>query len=184
MADKFFSKINKTDRVILIFLDVCILHLSNYYKNKYNTMKLKKCVRVLLILLLIGAFTTLIVLKYINTPNIDYSNTKPDNNLTYTALLTEAKVNDTSTIKKYTNKLIAVSGPVKEIKNDSSGYVLQIGDKADLSSIVCQMDNRHNNDFTALKPGQTITIKGKITGANNDELLGTTIEMNFCILDK
>lgn len=147
-------------------------------------MKLKKWLKVLLVLVLIGAFSTWIVLKYVNTPNIDYSNTKSDINLTYTALLKETKANDTLTVKKYINKLIAITGPIKEIKNDSSGCVLQIGDTTDLSSIVCQMDNRHNSDFKTIKPGQIITIKGKITGANNDELLGTTVEMNFCVLHK
>lgn len=147
-------------------------------------MKLKKWLKVLLVLALIGVFSTWIVLKYVNTPNIDYSNTKSDINLTYTALLKETKTNDTLTFKKYINKLIAITGPVKKIKNDSLGYVIQIGDTANLSSIVCQIDNRHNNDFKTVKLGQIITIKGKITGASNDELLGTTVEMNFCVLHK
>jgi hypothetical protein len=147
-------------------------------------MHIKKRGKIIIIIMIIITISALIVWQYINKPNIDYSELKPDVTLSYTALLKEANTNDTATFKKYSHTLIAVTGFVKEIKNDSLGFVVQIGDTTSLSSIVCQMDNRYNKDCSTIKKGQLINLKGKITGCSNDELLGTTVEMNFCVLQK
>lgn len=147
-------------------------------------MQVKKRGKVIIIIIIIVAIVALILWLYINKPNTDYSNLKPDAAFSYNTLLKEASVNDTGIFKKYAHMLVAVTGFVKEIKKDSLGIVLQVGDTNSLSSIVCQMDTRYSKDYNTIKKGQLINLKGKITGCSNDKLLGATVEMNFCVLQK
>jgi len=93
---------------------------------------------------------------------------------------------DTSSTNKLIGELVEVIGTIKTITRDSASTTVELGDTASLSSIICQIDKRHQDDFNTFKEGQEVVIKGKISGFNIDtELgLGNTIQMNYCSLHK
>ena len=83
------------------------------------------------------------------------------------------------------DKIIAVNGYVKEIeKNDQGYYTVVLGDTARVSSVRCSMDAKHINEITGLKKGIAVTLKGACTGFNADELLGSDVILNRCVVEE
>ena len=81
--------------------------------------------------------------------------------------------------------MILINGPIKNIKRENNDVTIELGDSNTLSSMICQMDQRHLAETNELEAGQQIRIKGKFTGYTLDELgLGNTLEMNFCSIEK
>ena len=83
------------------------------------------------------------------------------------------------------DKIIAVKGNVKEIeKNDQGHYTIVLGDAAGMSSVRCSMDSTHIKEIAGLKEGSAVTLKGACTGFNADELLGSDVILNRCVVEK
>ena len=71
-----------------------------------------------------------------------------------------------------TDNLIAVSGVVKGIEKDEKGaYTIILNGDSELSTVTCQMDERHNDEAKDVKEGSTITVKGYCTGVLMDVVL-------------
>jgi len=93
--------------------------------------------------------------------------------------------NETQANTELLDKIIAVHGNVKEIeKNDHGHYTIVLGDTARLSSVRCSMDSTHIKEITGLKEGSAVTVKGACTGFNADELLGSDVILNRCVIVK
>jgi DNA polymerase II small subunit/DNA polymerase delta subunit B len=93
--------------------------------------------------------------------------------------------NETVANAKYLDKIIAVKGCVKEIeKNDRGHYSIVLGDKAGMSSVRCSMDSVHVKDILMVKEGSVVTVKGACTGFNADELLGSDVILNRCVIEE
>jgi hypothetical protein len=85
---------------------------------------------------------------------------------------------------QYLDKIIAVAGNVKTIEKDDRGYCsIVLGDKGNNSSVRCSMDMAHAKDILNINEGKEVTIKGACTGFNADELLGSDIILNRCVID-
>ena len=83
------------------------------------------------------------------------------------------------------DKIIAVKGNVKEIEqNDYGHYTIVLGDTAGMSSVRCSMDSTHIKEKAGLKEGSAVTVKGACTGFNADELLGSDVILNRCVIEK
>jgi hypothetical protein len=122
----------------------------------------------------------------------EFNRTNPslkDLNADYTAkatdLITEFEKDEKTSDKKYLDKVIEVSGQVKEIKQDERGfYTIALGDTTDMSSVRCSMDSLYSDQAKSLSAGQPVIIKGVCTGFNEDELLGSDIILNRSIIKK
>jgi hypothetical protein len=112
---------------------------------------------------------------------VDVVNRKTGIRISADALIAAFEKDSTSAMKTYLDKLIEVTGIVKNI--DTSGTVI-LGAAGSESSVVFSLDRRHLNDHKNLKPGDPVVMQGKCTGARMGEemmgiLLGTTVEFNF-----
>jgi hypothetical protein len=86
--------------------------------------------------------------------------------------------------QKYTDKVIAVNGVVKKIDADGNPVIIQLGEAASMSSIQCSMDSAHANAYQVIKQGDAVSIKGMCTGGRTEELFGTDVILNRCVLTK
>ena len=85
---------------------------------------------------------------------------------------------------KYLDKIIAVKGMVKTVeKNDKGYYTVILGDDQAMSSVRCSMDSVHQHEVAAITAGSNITMKGACTGFNRDELLGSDVILNRCVVE-
>lgn len=134
---------------------------------------------IVLALILIAAF---VVYKYVFKENESVMNKEPFETVNQTSFLHTITANDSTVNKKYYNKVIQVTGTIKNIQTTNENTTIEMADTTDMSSIICDMDVRYLPEPTTLpKAGATVTIKGIFTGYSS-ELLGTTVNLNFCIL--
>lgn len=146
---------------------------------------MSKKIKLILSFVLVAIFVAAIVWKYVNKASTDFYNKKPDVTFTFTQIMEKAEA-DTAFVTSLKSSVVSVSGTVKKISTDAQATSIELGENESMSSIICQMDQRHASDLAAIKEGSAIKIKGKVTGINidTDLGLGNTLEMNFCSLDK
>jgi tRNA_anti-like len=101
-------------------------------------------------------------------------------------LTKEFEENEKAANEKFINKIIAVNGSVKDvIKDGDKFYTVMLGDDAaGTTSVRCSMDANHQTDAALLQLRGDVTIKGICTGFNADDLLGSDVILNRCIIEK
>ncbi|HEX6169088.1 MAG TPA: hypothetical protein VFZ33_05300 [Chitinophagaceae bacterium] len=98
-------------------------------------------------------------------------------------LITIFENNETAANAEYLDKIIAVKGNVKAVERDDRGYfTIVLGETGSLSSVRCSMDSLHVKDVAGVKEGLHITVKGACTGFTTDELLGSDVILNRCVI--
>lgn len=115
----------------------------------------------------------------------DLSNVKAAVQLNATELISAFEMDEVKSNDLYLDKIIAVKGMVKAVeKNDKGYYAVILGNESSMSSVRCSMDSVHQQAVADLVKGTVITMKGACTGFNADELLGSDVILNRCVLDK
>ena len=115
----------------------------------------------------------------------DLSKVKAEVQMNAEKLIAAFEKNETEANAMYLDKIIAVKGNVKAVeRNDMGHYSIVLGEQNSMSSIRCSMDSAHQEDIANLAVGTLITMKGACTGFNADELLGSDVILNRCVVQK
>jgi hypothetical protein len=123
--------------------------------------------------------------KEYNRKNKDLANVKADIGLKTRELISAFEKDEKLANEKFLDKVIAVEGNVKEVTRDEKGYfTVVLGEEDNMSSVRCSMDSVHQRDASAIAEGTNITMKGICTGFNADELLGSDVILNRCVIEK
>ena len=148
-------------------------------------MSVKKIIIVVVLVAAAGA--GLYAWKEFNRKNADLSGVNAVHTVQATALIGEFAANDSTANAKYQGKIVAVEGMVKQVDKDDEGfYTVVLGDTTDMSAVRCAMDSTHATDATSLKRGESVKVKGALTGYKKDDtgLLGSDVELNRCVIEK
>lgn len=109
----------------------------------------------------------------------DVVNKKPDVVTTATQLIAAFDKDSALANKEYSGKLIEVTGIAKS--KDTSAILL--GERTSRSTVRCGIDRRHMEDFKKISVGSVVTVQGKYTGYEMEEMLGenlgTTVTLSF-----
>lgn len=143
------------------------------------TAKRKQIWIVALILLVILVGGSLYAVREFNRQPVSIAAANPDFTLTDYMLIKEFETNAVTASQKYIDKIILVSGVVKEVNKNGQGVHISLGGKESLSSVRCAIDSAFGS--TAFEMGKDLTIKGVVVGFNSDDLLGDDIILNRCI---
>jgi tRNA_anti-like len=136
---------------------------------------------IFLVAIIIVAFAAVFIYREYNRVNVPMQNMEPAFKVNADALMKEFTTADSVASKKYSGNVIEVSGTVKSLSDDSS--TITLGNADALSSIICSLDSSVLK--TELPATNTAaTIRGSFNGFNKDELLGTDLIMNRCIIIK
>ncbi|MBL7740036.1 MAG: hypothetical protein JNK14_12535 [Chitinophagaceae bacterium] len=115
----------------------------------------------------------------------DLSHVKAQARIGTEDLISSFEMNEKTANEMYLGKVIAVKGSIKSIEKDDKGYYSVIlGDASSMSSVRCSMDMDHQAEITTLAAGTSITVKGACTGFTADELLGSDVILNRCVIEK
>lgn len=138
-------------------------------------MKLKTIFPILLPLLVLGA---IIAVYYIKQPQ-SIKNRKVDYQMSSLALNKEFLRNDSIANKKYSDKVIELSGSIANVrKSDAHGLIITLDDV--MMGIKCVMDTTVKSLPVGAEIGSSVVIKGVCIGF--DPLVGLMI--NQCIINK
>jgi hypothetical protein len=139
---------------------------------------------IFITVLLIVAAGGLYGYKEYNRKNPDLASIAATEQIKSDALIEAFKSNEKNASAKYVDKIVAVSGTVKEIINEDGFYTVAIGNDANMDAVRCSMDSLHTNEAAGLAKGAAVILKGVCTGFNADELLGSDVVMNRCVIEK
>lgn len=113
----------------------------------------------------------------------DLDKVKPHASMDASILIQKFEADESGANAAFLDKIIAVKGKVKAVeKNDKGFYTVIIGDEESMSSVRCAVDADHHQDMASLTAGMLVTMKGACTGFNADELLGSDVILNRCVL--
>jgi hypothetical protein len=136
------------------------------------------------VLLLLAAFAGWYIYREYNRTNTDLAGVSADYSLPATELIASFEKDTASAGRKYTDKVISVTGNVKSVDADGNPVVIALGDAGQMSSVQCSMDSTHAKDYAGTKEGDQLTIKGMCTGGKTEELFGTDVMLNRCVVEK
>jgi hypothetical protein len=133
-----------------------------------NRNKVIKATVLIVILIIIISAATGLYLFYKKHPDI--TKTKPDYKITAIELQKEFDTDEQGASQKFGNKVLEVTGTISSI-NVSEGNNINITLKTgnDMSSVICTLPS--GPEITALKPGNSATIRGVCSGFLMDVLL-------------
>ena len=138
---------------------------------------------ILLILILIIAAGGFYAYKEYHRTNKDLKNSKADFTTGATSLIASFEKDTASASKRYVDKIIAVSGNVKSVDTNGNPVVIALGETGQMSSVQCSMDSTYAVEYKAIKEGDHLTIKGICTGGRTEELFGTDVILNRCVVE-
>ncbi|WP_343912349.1 OB-fold protein [Aquimarina litoralis] len=97
--------------------------------------------------------------------------TEPELHLSSRSLVASFSKNEQNANDNYKNKVVEVTGSIKEISylNNRSTLILEGNTRS--SSIICDIQPNHKMKLKKLKEGDTITIKGVCKGYLKDVIL-------------
>src|SRR5688572_8796338 len=115
----------------------------------------------------------------------DLSKVKAELRIQASDLITAFEKSENEANTLYLDKIIAVNGTVRSVEKDDKGHFSVIlGKENSLSSVRCSMDSSHQAEVSRLAAGTSVTMKGACTGFNADELIGSDVILNRCVLEK
>lgn len=127
---------------------------------------------ILLVVVIIGGTVLYFGMKEYNRGAADVSDADADVVIKSEELTKIFGEDETKANGLYLDKVIAVSGVVKGVEKDEKGaYTIILSGDSELSSVTCQMDERHNEEAKDVAEGSTITVKGYCTGVLMDVVL-------------
>jgi hypothetical protein len=143
--------------------------------------KRKGILLVLFLLIVVGGW---FAYKEYSRTNSDLANVKADLKVTAGVLIRDYEKEDSLANEKYLGKVLEVTGTVKEVTKDESGfYTIALGEQGNPSSVRCSMDSSHRADAANVSAGSSATIRGACTGFNKDELgLGSDVILNRAVI--
>ena len=111
-----------------------------------------------------------------NKPHQNMATAKTDVSIDAKALFTEYNTDETACNAKYLDKVIAVSGKVKEVTNDEGTIKVSFDTGGDFG-VRCELSTTAPHQRTEFSPGETVTFKGTCSGLNFDVQLINCVEV-------
>lgn len=134
---------------------------------------MKRILLALIALLLIGAGVGYYMW---NKPHQDMNTAKTDVRIDASALFKEYNTDENTCNAKYLDKVIAVSGKVKDVTNDEGIVKVSLETGSDFG-VRCELSATSAHERTSFNPGEQVTFKGTCSGLNFDVLLSNCVEI-------
>lgn len=143
--------------------------------TKQQNNNMKNLLKYGLILAVIGAA---IGFYQWNKPHENMNRAKADMSIAARDLFAAFSDNENEANSKYLDKVVAVSGVVKEVSTGAEGTIKVTLDSGDeMFGVICQMDELTEHKRTSFEVGEQLTLKGKCTGMLMDVVLVRCVEI-------
>lgn len=114
-----------------------------------------------------------------NKPHQNMQTAKADIVLDATKLFETYNADETAANAQYLEKVIAVSGRVKEATKAEDGTVKVLLETGHDFGVLCELDPLSQHPRTNFSTGETVTLKGKCVGLNFDVQLVRCVEQSL-----
>ena len=114
----------------------------------------------------------------------DLNRVKADIEMNSGELIAAFEKNEATANNLYLDKIISINGTIRAIEKDEKGlYTVILGDESSMSSVRCSMNAEYPESIAKLAEQSTVTVKGACTGFNANELLGSDVVLNRCVVE-
>ena len=117
-----------------------------------------------------------------NRKNKDLKNVRPDITVTSSELMKKFTADLKFSDSLYKNKVVEITGVITRIDSTELPVIVFFGEKNSMSSIQCSMDPEHHESYQSVMIGSMTRLKGMYIGAISEELFGTDIKLNRCVI--
>ena len=117
-----------------------------------------------------------------NRENEDLENARPDIVITSSELMKKFSADLKISDSLYKNKVVEITGVITRIDSTELPVIVFFGEKNSMSSIQCSMDPEHQESYRSVMVGNMTRLKGMYIGAISEELFGTDIKLNRCVI--
>lgn len=139
--------------------------------------------RVFLIVSLILLTAILYMYREYNRGNKVLSEVEPAIKISAQDISSSFAQSDSLSNSKFLGKIIEIEGVVKHIEMpDSNISVIVMSGNNEMSSVRCTMDSSFQIKSISIDIGTPAIVRGICTGYNADELLGSDVLMNRCVI--
>jgi hypothetical protein len=138
---------------------------------------------IYLTVLIIFSVTGIYMYTEYNRKNKDLLKERTAFTIDAASLISAYEQNENLFHKQYTDKIITVRGMIKKIDANENPVVIALGSSDGFSSVQCSMDSTHAQLYTTIKEGQMAALKGIVTGGRTEEMFGTDIILNRCVVE-
>jgi tRNA_anti-like len=107
---------------------------------------------------------------------------KTDVTITAKELIAAFEKDSAAANKQYLGKVIEVTGNVKSVEKEEGTATVSLGENGTMSSVRCSMDTTYVQQAAGIQEGSAITVKGACTGFISEELIGSDVILNRCIV--
>ncbi|TXB62339.1 OB-fold protein [Phaeodactylibacter luteus] len=136
---------------------------------------MKKVIFAVLILAAAGAG---IGYYQFNKPHQNMERAAAEFSVSAEALFGSFEADEQQANEEYLDKVVAVSGTVREVSKDNNGQLsITLDSGSDMFGVICQMDELTDHEGFSPEPGQKLTLKGKCTGMLMDVVLVRCVKM-------
>ena len=126
----------------------------------------KKWLRWILLAIVVMALAGGAVFYYVMTAQFaDTTSEKPAYSISAMDLLAEFQQNDSAANKKYSEKIVAVSGLVSEVEGADTSATVKFVDTLTGSYLIFDFQSGASRQAAALQPGANVTLKGSCSGS-------------------
>jgi hypothetical protein len=123
---------------------------------------------------LAAGIVVLALLFFVNRTQNDLSKARPDFVISAEELQKEFEENEEEAVKKYTGKIIEVSGTISSISTgEKNALTVNLKTGSDFSSVLCTF--HFLSSFSDFYSGKQITIRGECSGYLMDVLLNNCV---------
>ena len=148
-----------------------------------KTTSMKKSRVIFLIVAFVLLAGILYVYREYNRPNKILSEIDPAEKISAPDLLASFTSNDSLANLKFLGKIVEIDGILKNVETPEDHIsIFVLGGKEAMSSVRCTMDSSFNRQSFSMEKGSPVIIKGICTGYNADELLGSDVLLNRCVI--
>lgn len=151
---------------------------------KFFIMKKKKIKIIISVIVLVILTGGLYAYTEFNRKVKDLTYVKAGIEMDAQGLVSSFEKDEVAGNTKYLDQVIAVIGKIKTVEKNGNGYYTVIlGVDNSMSAVRCSMDSLHQQAAANLTTGNLITMKGNCAGFNKDELLGSDVILNRCVVE-
>lgn len=112
-----------------------------------------------------------------NKPHKNMETAKADLSIDAKQLFDTYNTDETGSNAKYLEKIISVSGRVKEVKKNDDGTTRVMLDAGEDFGVSCELDALSKHTRTDFTVGESVVFKGTCTGLNFDVQLTRCVEV-------
>ena len=114
--------------------------------------------------------------KVYNKPHQNMQKAASDVSIEAPALFTAFEENEQDANQKYLDKIIEVSGKVKEVQQKGEDFSIVLETEDMMFGVICQLDQLSDHKRIEFEVGETVKLKGLCTGKLMDVVMVRCVE--------